>query len=160
MSECAGCGATLQPNRAPGRPRKWCSERCRRRTLYTGICKSCGAETYDGSASPSDECAACMRQRQHDERYWTRERIIDSIHRWIAAYGFQPTAGDWNVGLCKRASDAEARLARFYSEEHGPFPHVFTIYGEIGSFSDALRAAGLTPRGHGQRRAKDYAEAA
>jgi DNA-directed RNA polymerase subunit RPC12/RpoP len=59
MSVCAGCGAELKPNRGPGHPRKWCSERCRRRTLYSGVCADCGGATYDGTAHPPNRCTRC-----------------------------------------------------------------------------------------------------
>jgi len=33
VTSCPGCGSSVPPARGPGRPRKWCSERCRVRTF-------------------------------------------------------------------------------------------------------------------------------
>lgn len=73
MTTCTGCNEPLPPNKAPGPPRKWCSERCRRRTMYTTPCKTCGAAVYDGSAKPPDECGDCKYRRTYRER---NERIF------------------------------------------------------------------------------------
>lgn len=73
MSEpttCEGCGASLPALRHGHR--KWCSERCRRHTLYTTPCKGCGKAIYDGSTNPPDECGQCKYRRIYGER---NERI-------------------------------------------------------------------------------------
>lgn len=64
MSACQGCGGPLAPSR--GRvPRKWCSDRCRRHTLYSRPCADCGTPTYDGTAHPPERCTHCSpRQMQ------------------------------------------------------------------------------------------------
>ena len=56
---CQGCGVTLPPSRAPGRPRKWCSGTCRRHALYSGVCVDCGGATYNGTVPPPERCRAC-----------------------------------------------------------------------------------------------------
>lgn len=61
---CAGCGVPLASNRGPGRQRKWCSERCRKRTLYSGTCVECGAPTNNGTVPPPRLCARCNGHRQ------------------------------------------------------------------------------------------------
>jgi hypothetical protein len=40
---CQGCSAPLPPPLRTGRSRKWCSDACRKRTLYAGRCVDCGA---------------------------------------------------------------------------------------------------------------------
>ena len=55
---CA-CGVALTPNRG-GPPRKWCSERCRKRHLYGGTCQMCGAPT-NASVGKGKAPALCYR---------------------------------------------------------------------------------------------------
>lgn len=63
-----GCGVDLTGMHGH---RKWCSERCRRRTLYTNICE-CGAEIYNGSAHPPSVCGQC----KHDADYGERNELL------------------------------------------------------------------------------------
>lgn len=57
---CAGCG---EPIEQPKGRRKWCSERCRKRTLYSGTCVDCGAATYNGTVPPPKRCHECNGRR-------------------------------------------------------------------------------------------------
>lgn len=68
MSKCRGCGATLAPTNGRGRQRLWCSDRCRRRTLYVTPCRTCGAKVYDGTANPPNECGGCKHERLYGEQ--------------------------------------------------------------------------------------------
>lgn len=72
MSACAGCGTAIEQPR-----RKWCSDRCRKRTLYGGTCKLCGAVTngYDGPGTAADICIDCHEARN-------AERNAEIIERW------------------------------------------------------------------------------
>jgi hypothetical protein len=45
MATCQGCGVALPAQQYVGRHRKWCSERCRKATLYAGRCIDCGGPT-------------------------------------------------------------------------------------------------------------------
>lgn len=58
MSTCQGCGIGLAPPKKYGRPRKWCSDRCRKQTLYSTPCVNCGTPTT-GDGSKHELCAAC-----------------------------------------------------------------------------------------------------
>lgn len=79
--QCEGCGASLR--HARGR-RKWCSERCRKETLYGGTCERCGGKT-DGSrgrAKAPSICGDCLAERSAERRA-----------RIVAAWnGGEPTA--------------------------------------------------------------------
>lgn len=125
MALChGGCGTTLAPNKAPGRARKWCSERCRRRTLYGGRCEDCGATTCNGGAPPQPRrCLACASARKHAERHWTPEAIREALRAWAAEHGRTPTVPE-TVG--DRA-----------------LPPFATAQREFGSWNAALEAAGL-----------------
>lgn len=70
--ECQGCGADLSGTH---KKRKWCSEGCRRQTLYSGTCKHCGASTngYHGPGTASDACIDCSRERNKERN----ERLVE-----------------------------------------------------------------------------------
>lgn len=63
--ECPGCGADLTGTHGK---RKWCSERCRKQTVYSGTCQHCGTPTngYGGFGSASDTCKRCFNERNKD----------------------------------------------------------------------------------------------
>jgi hypothetical protein len=65
---CQGCGVALKPNKAQGRKRVWCSERCRKRTMYSGECVDCGASTYSGDAVPPERCRHCSGRLQGERQ--------------------------------------------------------------------------------------------
>jgi hypothetical protein len=139
---CA-CGAELAPNHAPGHPRKWCSERCRRRTLYTGSCVDCGKETYNGNATPPERCSSCANRAR---AIWDKESIADLIQAWVEMYGAPPAATDWNPNLARKYGLPE-RAERFYAD--GCWPVISTVLDVFGSWNAALEAAGFTPRSPG-----------
>ena len=61
---CRGCGVPVPPNRAPGRMRIWCSEACRKNTLYGGTCQDCGKRTHGGDGFDAPKlCLACASKR-------------------------------------------------------------------------------------------------
>jgi len=73
---CLGCGADLTGTHGN---RKWCSEHCRRTTLYGGTCEKCGARTdgSNGRAKVPKICLRCHRQR-HAERNSLIEEMWDA----------------------------------------------------------------------------------
>lgn len=107
-----------------------------RRRRYQGKCIACGAPTdgSNGFASATKRCSACSLARQRATRYWTRERLIEAIRRWNDIYGFPPSATMW------RRTDYERG-----------FPCSGMVYqgGVFNSWDEAIRAAGLEPRGIG-----------
>lgn len=93
-SRCQGCGDPLPPSRG-GHPRKWCSERCRKQTLYSVPCVACG-EPLNGSNGRGPNapslCVMCNgekegeRQRQRFaegrakvERLWAEGKVAREI---------------------------------------------------------------------------------
>ena len=57
--ECPGCGEDLTDTHGKT---KWCSERCRKETLYSGVCVDCGGKTNgraSGFARESSRCRQC-----------------------------------------------------------------------------------------------------
>ena len=155
MSEytCHGCGASLvkRGNRAP----KWCSERCRKQTSYTGTCVDCGGRTgYSGQVTPYARCNACAGALK---KVWTAEAIIEAIRAWADLYGRPPSAVDWSVVQHREFSTFAAKVERFY---RGPraWPHTSTVVYAFGSWSAAIAAAGFEPRAYAG--AESYAESA
>lgn len=62
---CPFCGSQII-QKGPGRRRKWCSEHCRKRALYSGVCIDCGSRTSgtaSGLARRAERCATCQSNR-------------------------------------------------------------------------------------------------
>jgi hypothetical protein len=135
MAKCQGCGGELPPQkRASGRRRKWCSERCRRDTLYAGTCDTCGGPTdgSDGASRAPTRCADCIA--------WTPEAILEALRDWGDDHGIPPREVDTRTG----------------HEGHGRLPHFGTVSHHFGSWNAALLAAGFEAL-HGDRRPETQA---
>lgn len=144
MSACHGCGSDLPPKTWAGRDQKWCSDRCRKITLYSKQCIDCGAAcNTDGSvADASVRCRACSLLWQHVRRRWTPGTIIAAIQRWAEEHGgVPPAATDWNATLAV----ANGRPART-----DDFPATTTVISECGTWASAIRAAGFDAFAPGQ----------
>lgn len=63
-------------------------------------------------------------------KIWTREAIIFAIRKWANDYGEPPHSKLW-----KRSVDG--------------YPSTWTVKNEFGSWNNAIRAAGFTPRSRG-----------
>lgn len=148
MSICAahGCTNELEPNRAPGRERKWCSDKCRR-AQYAQPCVDCGTLTKNGSDGrvPVPRCVACgTRKSGETRRVWTRELLIGRIQEWAERYGSPPAAPDWSPTRARRLND-EARAERFERAD-GYWPSFETVRRLFGSWNAGMAAAGYGPR--------------
>lgn len=154
---CEGCGTPVQQN-PRGRRTKWCSNRCRKQTLYTGTCVDCGERTgYSGTSTPSDRCIPCAAKLSGAaKKVWTREAIIAAIQAWAREYGDHPAIPDWSPRNARDLND-EARAQR-YLERTEEWPGVTTVIREFGSWNAGMAAAGFEPRatngggGNGTRR--------
>jgi hypothetical protein len=152
---CQGCGAALV--KRGNRPPKWCSERCRKQTSYTGACVDCGGRTgYSGQVTPSERCNPCAGALK---KVWTAEAIIEAIRAWADLHGRPPGAMDWNTSQHRESSTFAAKLERFY---HGPraWPHGSIVQREFSSWNAAVAAAGFEPRPSMRAGAESYAESA
>lgn len=80
MSDCARCGASLpdKPAGHPGRPRKWCSDNCRKRAWENendrAPCADCGELMGTRSRNRSERCRTCHDRREAAAR---RARLED-----------------------------------------------------------------------------------
>lgn len=79
----------------------------------------------------------------------TRTHIIERIQRWDELYGAPPGTADWAPALA-RWRRQEWRIDRYRSGDPvsgEPWPSTNTVKRRFdGSFDEAVRAAGLTPR--------------
>jgi hypothetical protein len=134
---CHGCGVELTP-RGPGRLPKWCSQRCRKQTLYTGTCRLCGGKTgWSGQKTPREICAPCAHQRQHDERHFNRDHVLERLADLELTLGRPFLFTDLNPWSLKHAERREARVA--LKHEHD-WPSVDQVVREFGSASAARQA--------------------
>lgn len=147
MSVCHGCDTELPPNRAPGRARKWCSERCRKQTLYARPCMDCGAPRTNGSDSAREpRCSACAAVKGgKTKQVWTPAAGLAAIQEWATLHGEPPAVADWNPHAAEHMLHDPARAAR-WRDADGRWPSFKTVYREFGSWNAAVEAAGFAPR--------------
>lgn len=136
---CAGCGDPLPPQTI-GRRRKWCSQRCRRDTLYSGACVACGARTSgnNGRAKAPERCLACHNEVQRANAIWNRDSIIRAIREFAETYGRPPRVTDFSEAHAAAAGHA-GRVPE------GDWPAFATVQHYCGSWNEAVRAAGFEP---------------
>jgi hypothetical protein len=139
---CAGCGVGLPPSRG-NRPRKWCSEGCRKAS-YGDPCVDCGARTCSGAEKArvaEPRCPACSYR--HRSR-WTEEVIVARIREWVAVHGEPPAKADWTPADARRCNDEERALR--FERADGYWPCGTSVIERFGSWSAAVVAAGFVPR--------------
>lgn len=150
MSACATCGTELPPPaRISGRPRKFCSERCRKRQ-YDLACVDCGARvsgTDPGSRNGREpRCRGCRARETGAERIvWTRETVIAAIRDWNDLYGEPPAVADWRPYHTEHVLGDRARAER-WRNANGRWPSSNSVRAVFGSWAAGLTAAGFTPR--------------
>ncbi len=135
------------------------AERCREQSRRAkqrrrGVCNVCGGETrYNGQGinGASDICSPCARQKQHQERKWTRERIIRAFQRFHTETGRVPRTSD-KIGLYEsqvaRYSGTRIREMEQAQELGLILPAHQFVKREFGSWDAGLAAAGM-PRSRG-----------
>jgi hypothetical protein len=147
MSVCQGCGTPVEQPLRGGR-RKWCSERCRRVTLYSRPCLDCGATTnLDGRVTdPSVRCTECAAAHIRAE---SRQWILDSFDEWYRLFGVPPAAGDWNPSrarlMTKRPDDHYGRTLARHDSTGRRWPATSLVANHFGTWNAALSAAGFEP---------------
>lgn len=117
-----------------------------RRAGYAGRCVDCGRPT-DGSTpkKPRPRCQECSHRRQHEQRPWTAERIIEAFREFAERVGRPPAVPDFNLARA-RAGCSAARIAEAEAAHAtGHYPTVTTVQREFGSWRAALAAAGFAP---------------
>lgn len=113
----------------------------RRKRKYDGICARCGGRTSGTDGRPRELCTSCMRKRQHEDRYWTREQILEAFRDFHRRTGRVPRAGDYLALFpSQRHRFSPERLAEI-EEDQGVNPTV--VRREFGSWRAALAEAGF-----------------
>jgi hypothetical protein len=121
--------------------RKWCSELCRRRTMYGGTCKYCGAKT-DGSNGAAKAPEVCRSCQGHERKEWTREAILAALRLWVERFGEAPTVTDWSEAHARKCS-LQTQEKKRRRRETGRWPGPTLVAAEFGSWKGMLELAEL-----------------
>jgi hypothetical protein len=79
--------------------------------------------------------------------------ILEAIREWTSRYGEPPAMADWEPSRARRAG----HLWRVERYQRGDWPSARSVRNHFGSFSSAVREAGLVPRPRGQRQGEAHA---
>ncbi len=74
------------------------------------------------------------------------DAILDAIREWTELYSEPPAIADWSPARARSAGQLW-RLDRYYA---GNWPSTNTVVRRFGTFSEAVRKAGLEPRPRGR----------
>lgn len=140
---CAVCGSEFEWVVKASRPRKYCSERCRK-SQYDKACSDCGARidgtTPGGASGRCRVCAGAERSRR------ARERHIDAIQRWATLHGEPPSSADWCWQNARFKLKDEGRALRAEAALREGWPSSQGVIAAFGSWNAAIEAAGFRPR--------------
>lgn len=128
---CGHCGTRFVSDNPS---RRWCSPRCRRAASdarLAGTCEVCGEALTNPRAERHAGCT----------RFWTEERCLEALRGFAERYGRTPTAGELGVGHDRR-------------KRVDWLPPGEVLRRRFGSRRQAIVAAGLEPRGTGDRVAR------
>lgn len=154
---CHGCGATLAPNKAPGRQRKWCSDRCRKVTLYSRSCVDCGVTiNTDGRVTNANQrCVPCAAKHSGAERkVWTADAVVAAIQTWAELHGEPPAMTTWSPSMARSIGKPELAQAEYMQGKAGEWPSPQAVIRAFGTWNAAIAAAGFDPRPAHHVRAK------
>lgn len=76
----------------------------------------------------------------------TDEQILDAIRDWHRQYGEPPATSDWAPARARHGGQLW-RIDRYYA---GDWPSTNTVVRRFGTFTEAVRRAGLDPRPRGR----------
>lgn len=147
QSVCQGCSVPISKPRRGGR--KWCSEACRKRTMYGAPCPDCGALMYGGNGRGPDApkfCRECWQAHAPDKTVWTQAAVIDAVRRWAAEHGEPPGVKDWDTWQARHVLRDEGRAVRAEQALRDGYPSAVSAIRAFGTWNKAIAAAGFTPR--------------
>lgn len=167
MGACQTCGAALTQRVLPqggGRPRKFCSERCRK-AQYSRPCVDCGKPMNGSDGCGPRAPLRCTRCNGvfvgEANRIWTRESILAAVRKWAVMYGSPPAMPDWDAWFARNMLHDEDRARRSH-EVGSHWPSVTTVVRAFGTWNAAIAAAGFEPRaphgGGNQQRKRSVSE--
>lgn len=154
--KCHGCDTELPPKTWKGRDRKWCSDRCRKQTMYARFCVDCGKQLNgsDGNGPKAAiRCVKCAATHSGElRRIWTRDEILDAIRRWERINGEPPRITNWNPTRARDIGRPENSVVYLRGrkgvtpQKAGEWPNVNTVIREFGTWNAGIEAAGFTGR--------------
>jgi hypothetical protein len=109
---CPACGKLVAQRAGVGRPRKWCSERCRRRSWETvqgraGACEDCGKAV----GRTTTRCSDCARERFRVEREAKWSKFVEL---YTAGLSYRKIASALDFAHEQSLGVWVARQKRFY----------------------------------------------
>jgi DNA-directed RNA polymerase subunit RPC12/RpoP len=147
---CQGCGAKLVPNKGPGPQRKWCSDRCRKNTLYVRFCADCGARlnSSDGHGPHAPvRCPGCASRASGEARkVWTPDAVVAAIQAWARLHGEPPCMTTWSITRARNIGKPELTQVKLVPYKAGEWPSPQAVIRAFGSWNAGIEAAGFTPR--------------
>lgn len=141
-SLCRGCDAELPEQKASGRRREWCSDRCRKVSLYSSRCIDCGAIcNKDGRVTnPAIRCFQCSKDAQRTPE---ARRVKSRANTGRSDY----TDADCFTAMRSVATDGVLTTtvydAAYLAAPRGSMPSRPTLIFRFGSWATAVHAAGL-----------------
>jgi hypothetical protein len=118
-----------------------------RKTTYRQRC-ACGnlMDGSNGRTGTPKRCAQCAAAELHDERYWTRDRIISTMRAFNELFGRPPTTTDYTGRFDSQAvhfSETRLREIDEIAASGLRFPLPSVVSREFGSWANAVNAAGM-----------------
>lgn len=150
MKTCRGCDAVLPPQRGPGRERVWCTDRCRKQTLYGRPCRDCGKALNGSDGTGPNAPVRCASCHCVHTRKLTRQWVLDSFAEWHAMFGRAPVVAEWTPSMAAQRG-RDDYLAQ-YEATGRPWPTQATVTNHFGSWNAAVAAAGFNPLPPGRYR--------
>jgi hypothetical protein len=77
-----------------------------------------------------------------DRRRYSKQEILDAVHRWVELYGTPPCGADWEPARARRTGNRD-RVERF---ESGEWPTNKQVRLAFGTFNAAIIASGHEPQ--------------
>src|SRR5437763_864330 len=117
---CRGCNTPVE-NKGPGKRREWCSERCRKQTLYSVPCVDCGKALNGSDGKGAHErCVPCAAAKTGRDKAWPRWEQIAAMRE----------RGLLNKEIAERLDVSAAVIASaVYHAREGGFEIARTTYG-------------------------------
>lgn len=126
-----------------------------RKDALAGSCERCHGPTSGSDGGPSRFCVRCMAIVQHEERYWTKSRVVEALRAAAEILGRTPTISDLQPSPSILAHLSPERVEQIRAFRRRAveiglrLPSNGTIVVEFGSIGEAVRVAGLAPSPRG-----------
>lgn len=120
--------------------------RARKDRLYSGPCADCGKTLQRSGPNESKRCGECHELWLHNNKYWTRGRIIAVIWEFADRYGHPPSVSDFRASPNELKRLPEQTAASILARKRDmKMPALGSIVAEFGTWNAAIEAAGFEP---------------